>query len=189
MDIEGLEPGTFTGFTVAVGVDEEANTSIENATGDLDPAGADGMIWSWNTGYKFIKFEGEYDAKDGESGDFLFHLGHEENYKTFVFDGGESDSHEEEEESHTNARITHDDEEPMEGNLFIQPEAGKITEIHLMINVAELFKSPTTINISEINNVAGTPEPTEQMMNNIEYTDEVEHNGWFQLHHVITFEE
>lgn len=184
-DIEGLEPGIFTSFNVSVGVDEEANHTVENARGDLSPAGSDGMIWTWRTGYKFIKFEGHY-HENGEEEDFLYHLGTDQNFKTFNFNGILS----EEQEGVSSARVAHSEGEDEEGELFISVEANKVTEIHLMVDVSELFKSPTSVDISTMNNIAGgNPAESVALMDNIEYSDYPGRNGWFELHHVITFEE
>lgn len=63
---------------MAIGVDAEANTSIDHI-GDLDPT--NGMAWDWNTGYKFLSLEGRYFAEDDPLGqEIKMHIGTDKNY-------------------------------------------------------------------------------------------------------------
>ncbi len=68
---------SFNQVEVSFGVDSIANTDFYNTSGDLQPGGQDGMAWSWNTGYKFIKFEGSTKSED-----FIQHIGTNINYTT-----------------------------------------------------------------------------------------------------------
>jgi len=189
IELDGLEEGEFTSFKISVGVDSAANASTVNAAGDLDPNGADGMIWSWATGYKFIRTEGTYKNGD-DSGDFILHLGKNDNYKTFHFGGTSSDSHssgesEMSEETHAHTRISDEDHSShSSGSLSISLQDGKTTEIHLMVNVAELFVSPNQISLVDNNQSHGSN--TALFMNNIEHSSEDDSNGWFSLHHLTT---
>jgi hypothetical protein len=162
--IENLEPGTYDKFKFGIGVDNARNHSIEAAKGDLDPSGADQMIWSWNSGYKFIKFEGSWKSTDS-SGTFIFHPGGDANYKEFVF--GET--------THTG-----DEHHRLENNLSIKLESGKTTEIHLVVDLAELFISPNPIDLEKFNRGHTSGDI---IMNNIKTSDVEGNNGWFELHH------
>ncbi|WP_456461106.1 MbnP family protein [Reichenbachiella sp.] len=63
---------------MAIGVDSEANTSIDHV-GDLDPT--NGMAWDWNTGYKFLSLEGRYFDGINELGqEIKMHIGTDKNY-------------------------------------------------------------------------------------------------------------
>ncbi|MEP2026629.1 MAG: MbnP family protein [Reichenbachiella sp.] len=63
---------------MAIGVDAEANTSIDHV-GDLDPT--NGMAWDWNTGYKFFLMEGRYFAEEDPVGEEIkMHIGMDKNY-------------------------------------------------------------------------------------------------------------
>lgn len=68
---------------MAIGVDAEANTSIDHV-GDLDPT--NGMAWDWNTGYKFLSLEGRYFAENDPLGEEIkMHIGTDENYFEKVY--------------------------------------------------------------------------------------------------------
>ncbi|WP_420581777.1 MbnP family protein [Reichenbachiella sp.] len=65
-------------LNMAIGVDAEANTSIDHV-GDLDPT--NGMAWDWNTGYKFFLMEGRYfDEEDPLGEEIKMHIGTDKNY-------------------------------------------------------------------------------------------------------------
>ncbi len=67
--LTGVPAGTYTGLTLLLGVDSARNVSGAQ-TGDLDPAGrAQGMFWTWNTGYIMAKVEGS----SPQSGDSINH--------------------------------------------------------------------------------------------------------------------
>lgn len=162
---EGLEAGDFTSIKVSVGVDSIANHSIVNSSGDLNPASGDAMIWSWATGFKFIKAEGSYKNNDA-TGNFVLHIGKDSNYKTFHFGGASHD--------HSNMDHSH-------GSLSISLMEKNETEIHLKVNLAEMFSSPNDINLETYD--PGLSSGSE-IMENIKTSNEEGTNGWFELHHV-----
>ncbi len=152
IDLSGFMPGTYDAIKLAVGVDKARNYSIESAKGDLDPAGAtDGMIWTWSTGYKFLKFEGKYTLPTipPVNGNFVIQTGGDLGYKEFSFDS--------------------------KGTL----EKGKTTELHLIVDVAELFYSPTLIDISKKLGHSGAG----LIMDNMASSTEQGKKGWFELQH------
>ena len=68
--LENVPSGEYTGLTFTVGVDSTRNVSGAQ-TGALDPT--QGMFWSWNTGYIFLKLEGY--SPQSEKGGLTFHIG------------------------------------------------------------------------------------------------------------------
>ncbi len=70
LEVGNIPPGEYTGMTFMVGVDAPRNSSGAQ-TGALSPA--EGMFWSWTTGYIFIKAEGMSPASP--SGQFMYHIG------------------------------------------------------------------------------------------------------------------
>jgi hypothetical protein len=70
--IEGLSSSHFNKIIFALGVDQLHNTSGDQA-GDLDPVY--GMIWTWSTGYIFLKHEGQFLSSTGTSEPLLYHYG------------------------------------------------------------------------------------------------------------------
>lgn len=83
--------GNYQGFRFLIGVDSTTNHS-DPAT---YPAGnplaiQDNPIhWSWNSGYIFMKLEGQFDstanATDAPNKDFFYHIGLDENRRTIDF--------------------------------------------------------------------------------------------------------
>jgi hypothetical protein len=62
--------GNYTAVSYRIGVDSTRNVSGAQ-TGALSPS--NGMFWSWNTGYIFIKAEGL--SEDAPNGNFKYHIG------------------------------------------------------------------------------------------------------------------
>lgn len=161
IEIDGIDPKDYSSFSVSVGVDSARNHTIESAVGDLDPAGADQMIWTWSSGYKFVKFEGTYSMPDS-SGKFVYHAGGDANYKVFDFGSTLVASE----------------------KLNLSLKSGKTTEIHLVVDLAEIFKSPNLMDVRKPFGHTGGAT----IMNNISTSDNSEMNGWFELHHIMTLD-
>lgn len=68
--LKDVPAGAYTGIQITFGVDSARNVSGAQ-TGALDPA--NGMFWSWNTGYIMIKAEGS--SPQSGNGAFSYHLG------------------------------------------------------------------------------------------------------------------
>jgi len=70
LQIPDVPPGSYTGVRFLLGVDSTRNVS-GSQTGALDPA--NGMFWTWNTGYIFFKLEGNSSAS--ANGELIYHIG------------------------------------------------------------------------------------------------------------------
>jgi hypothetical protein len=78
-----IPEGEYTTIAFTLGVDSVRSAQpISERTGVLDPAnypdGHDGMYWSWNSGYIFLKMEGESPAAPADPGGakkYRFHIG------------------------------------------------------------------------------------------------------------------
>ena len=76
-----VEPGTYDGFRVHLGVPSEINTDTDPTIWPNDHplgvSGSAGMFWSWNTGYIFSKFDGKADTTGGDdfTHGFAYHIG------------------------------------------------------------------------------------------------------------------
>ncbi len=68
--LQNIPAGDYVGVSFIIGVDSARNVSGAQ-TGALDPA--ENMFWSWNSGYIFIKAEGNSPAS--VDGSFTYHLG------------------------------------------------------------------------------------------------------------------
>lgn len=71
-----------------VGVDQERNLSIDQV-GDLDPS--NDMVWNWNTGYKFLVLEGEWQYGESVREGLIIHIGNNDpastvNFREITFD-------------------------------------------------------------------------------------------------------
>jgi hypothetical protein len=64
--------GNYTAMRFVLGLDSLQNATLVNG-GDLDPS--DGMVWTWNTGYIFLKHEGRFIDSTGTQQPFFFHYG------------------------------------------------------------------------------------------------------------------
>lgn len=67
--LSDIPSGTYDKISFMVGVDATSNTQGAQE-GALDPA--NGMFWSWNNGYIFLKLEGTYGDADEN---FTYHIG------------------------------------------------------------------------------------------------------------------
>lgn len=80
-----VEPGTYEGFRVHLGVPAEFNTDTDPTiwpnSHPLGVAGSAGMFWSWNTGYIFSKFDGKADTTGGTdfTHPYAYHIGGDDN--------------------------------------------------------------------------------------------------------------
>lgn len=77
IELGNIPAGDYESFTFTVGVDSLMNTApIEERTGVLDPAGAaNGMYWTWNSGYIFLKMEGTSPVSTTPDQKIYYHVG------------------------------------------------------------------------------------------------------------------
>lgn len=69
-----LPEGTYKSIKFMLGVDSARNVSGAQ-TGDLDPAKATDMFWSWNSGYIFVKLEGNSPQSGDLTKSITYHIG------------------------------------------------------------------------------------------------------------------
>ena len=74
--LHGVPRRDYQGVEFGIGVDAAANQSREQR-GDLDPNGR--MAWTWESGYKFVLFEGTL-TRGTASIPLVYHVGFTENY-------------------------------------------------------------------------------------------------------------
>lgn len=70
IEVNNIPEGDYKAVSFMIGVDSLRNVSGDQS-GALDPAL--GMFWSWNSGYIFLKMEGN--SPQAASGDLIFHIG------------------------------------------------------------------------------------------------------------------
>jgi hypothetical protein len=126
--LDSVPVGTFDSIQVMIGIDVLRNHAVGN-TGVLDPS--NGMYWNWNTGYIFVRFEGQYlkdtvvAGKDSIlSKNLVYHIGF-----------------------NSNARIV---KLKLPNKLVIK--SGSKSKLELEADLLELFKNPNLINFDEPGN-------------------------------------
>ena len=127
-----LPEGEYKTLTFTIGVDSLRNTKdLSLRTGVLDPtaAGAD-MYWGWNSGYIFFKLEGTSPASALTDQVFLYHVGGFGGYSSATINNLKT--------------ITID----LAARGVPQVKSGKATNIHLMLDVLNVFNGSTTLSIA-----------------------------------------
>lgn len=118
-DFNKVPNGTYQRMRFVVGLDSTTNHTLTN-NADLDAS--NGMVWSWNTGYIFLKHEGRYLDAGGVEKPLLFHFG-------------------------TDAAATLV-EVPI-NNLTVK---GNIKPVNLQLDVEKLYTAVDTIDFNQWNN-------------------------------------
>ncbi|MCU0439467.1 MAG: hypothetical protein MUC49_16360 [Raineya sp.] len=137
LSLNNIPLGEYTGLSFMIGVDSLRNTlEPSQRTGALDVGGAaEGMYWSWNTGYIFFKLEGSSSVVPAtQNNQFKFHIGFYGGYNTPTINNLRTKS------------ISF-------GTDKLKIQQGKSSLVHLKVDLAEFFKNPTTIKLSENNSV------------------------------------
>lgn len=119
--------GDYTGISFKIGVDSLRNVSGAQ-TGALDPA--NGMFWSWSSGYIMMKLEGNSPQSTAGSNALLFHIG--------GFSG-------------TNNSIK--SVAPSFGVDMATVSSSVTPEIHFKADVLEVLTTPNTIDFSVLNTI------------------------------------
>jgi hypothetical protein len=118
-----IPAGDYAGLSFVIGVDSTRNTSGAQ-TGALDPV--NGMFWSWNTGYIFVRLEGNAPASPQPYNKLQYHIG--------GFKGA------------TNCIRT---VSPALNGNTLRIRAGKNPEVHYLVNAATLFTGATPVDFSQ----------------------------------------
>ncbi len=119
LEMDSMPLGLYKSIKFMIGVDSTRNVSGAQ-TGALDPL--NGMFWTWNSGYIFLKLEGTSPAIS--TSNFTYHIGGFQgaivNYKEVELD--------------------------FDGDILTL-NYNNAPEIHFVVDVLEIFKNPTTIDI------------------------------------------
>lgn len=123
--LKDIPKGDYKSFKFIIGVDSTRNVSGDQV-GALDPI--NGMFWSWNTGYRFVLIEGT--SPQSPTNTFIYHVG---GFKTNA-------------NAIRTVSLTSAD-----NAAYVKP--GATPEVHLMVNVAEVFTNPENIDVSTLNDI------------------------------------
>lgn len=122
--LQNIPAGNYKGMRFTLGVDSTRNVSGAQ-TGALDPA--NGMFWSWNSGYIFLKLEGTSPQSSGTSNGIAYHIGGFRNA------------------NNTNALQT---VETSFGSDLLRITSNGNPQLHMAVDVKEIFKTPTDISFA-----------------------------------------
>ncbi|MDQ4140154.1 MAG: hypothetical protein M3142_06480 [Bacteroidota bacterium] len=125
--IKDIPAGEYTDLTFTIGVDSVRNVSGAQ-TGALDPA--NGMFWTWKSGYVFVKLEGT--SRQSQNGGLVFHIG-----------GFQKPNN-------TIRTVS-----PSLNGHKLTVEAGKAPQVHLKTNVLNMFQGVNTIKFAELATTMG----------------------------------
>ncbi|MFN3315777.1 MAG: MbnP family protein [Raineya sp.] len=141
ISLKNIPLGEYKGIRFLLGVDSLRNT-MEPArrTGDLDVGGrAEGMYWVWNTGYIFLKMEGNSNVvPDEQDKKFIFHIGGYGGYSSPTINNLKTIS----------IKFLNE-------NLKINPDKNAI--LHLKIDASKIFNANKTIRIADNPSVMFSP--------------------------------
>lgn len=128
--ISGIPEGNYKSINFTIGVDSARNFAGAQ-TAALDPA--KGMFWSWNSGYIFVKLEGESPQSTAKKNRLIFHIG-----------GVKSPN---------NTIRTFNQHFPK----TLKVVQGKLPLIELIADAGTLFQGKTTVAFSKFNFTMGGP--------------------------------
>jgi len=136
--LENIPAGNYVSMSFIIGVDSLHNCSGVQS-GALDPV--NGMFWAWNTGYIFLKLEGNSSYSKSPGGVFEFHIG---GYK---------------QPSNCIRKVE------LKFNSQVLNIAAKSSSVDIKVNAAEILKTPTSIDFSVLSSVT-TPQYAPVIANN-----------------------
>lgn len=125
--INDIPNATYTSIEFMIGVDSTRNVSGVQS-GALDPG--NNMFWSWSSGYVMVKFEGTSPQSSASQNSVLYHIG--------GFSGV----------NNVLKTITPN----LQGNSIVITST-TTPDIHLITDLLEMFKTPTSMDFSVINGI------------------------------------
>ncbi len=126
-ELDDVPPGSYSSISFTIGVDSLHNCSGAQS-GALDPI--NGMFWTWNTGYIFMKLEGKSPASKQPGHIFEYHIGGYKEPTNFI----------------RNTSLTFP-KEPMKIN------PGKVTTLYIKTDVAKVLQGKNEIDFSKLSSV------------------------------------
>lgn len=125
--------GEYKTLSFTLGIDSVRNTmDISRRTGVLDPTAEGGdMYWGWNSGYIFFKMEGTSAASTEAGHIFMYHIGGFGGYSSATLNNIKT--------------IALD----LAARGTPKVKSGKETNIHLMVDIAQMFSGSATVSIAQ----------------------------------------
>lgn len=131
LEIPDVPAGSYTSVRFTLGVDSTRNVTGAQ-TGALDPA--NGMFWTWSSGYIFFKLEGKSPASSQVDSSYIYHIGGFKNA------------------NNTNA-IREVEIDFLGDSLIVN--GPRAAEIHVFADVLKVFSGPYTISLAALNTQMG----------------------------------
>lgn len=149
--LSDIPTGDYTQISFLIGIDKERNLAGAQ-TGNLDPAL--GMFWTWNSGYIFVKLEGNSPQSTAANNSLTFHIGGIADPNNTI-------------RSYTKVFAT--------GNP-LRIRTDKKPQLHFKVNAASLFTGKQNISFADLNFTMGGAKSV-LVANNYS-------NGLFQFDHI-----
>lgn len=126
LTLDNVTAANYTEVTFGVGIDQERFALGAEGQGDfLDEASDEGMMWSWASGYKFIRLDGTFSTTSVTNEPLNVHMGSV---------GSSLDNYREVTLTFPNTVIVRQDTSP---------------EVHIKADIAKVFDGATTANFAD----------------------------------------
>ncbi len=151
--LQDVDAANYTEITFGIGIDQDRFALGAEGQGDfLDLATDEGMMWSWATGYKFVRFDGTFSTPTATDEPLNIHMGSVgtslDNYKEVTLD-------------FPNTVLVRENKAP---------------EVHIVADLAKVFDGATSVNFADGYDQVHTNEATTQIIaTNIQTMFEVHH--------------
>nr|WP_272973498.1 MULTISPECIES: MbnP family protein [Croceibacter] len=151
--LEDIPAANYTNVSFGVGVDQDRYAMGAEGQGEfLETADEAGMLWSWATGFKFIRMDGSFSSSSVTNDDLNVHMGSVgtslDNYRAVSL-------------YFPNTVLVRTETQP---------------EIHIKSDISKVFDGSTSVNLMDgYNQVHVDPETTAVVANNIMTMFEVHH--------------
>ncbi|MDO5969249.1 hypothetical protein Q4Q35_05460 [Flavivirga aquimarina] len=124
--LEDIDAANYTEVTFGIGIDQDRFALGADGQGDfLTEAENEGMLWSWATGFKFIRFDGTYSTSTVTDEGLNLHMGSVgtalDNYKETILS--------------------------LPNTVLVRNE--KTPEIHIKADILKAFESVTSVNFAD----------------------------------------
>ncbi|MGB0870688.1 MAG: MbnP family protein [Flavobacteriales bacterium] len=152
-ELKDIPAGKYTQIKIGLGVDQAKYLQGASGQGDLIvQAEAAEMMWAWQAGYRFVKFEGNYKTATNSTAEpFKYHVG-----------------------SHGSS-LDNFRETTLSLPIPALVEEGKLPTIHIVADLAKLFNAAHELNINDNPQIMVNPTLSPKVIDNAVKMFEVHH--------------
>lgn len=138
-----IQAADYTKITFGIGVDQKRYALGADGQGDfIETAQKAEMLWSWATGYRFMRFDGTYSSRDVTDEALNIHMG---SVGTVL-------------DNYRETTLT------LPNTARVRPD--KIPEVHIKANIAKVFDGKTSVKLSDGYNQVHTDKATTPVIAN-----------------------